>query len=129
MMNGGLAVLVTDDYDDPSWYPIQAFTVADGTLPDGWVFRVFPGVEPGGKPGEYQVQAIWGYTEMVYSDEHNDLLMDRQAEARAIFYAARERQEGISGQSPADSLAARGRLNSYGPGRGIQRSVLSQLVR
>ena len=93
MINCGLAVLVTDDDDDPFWYPLQAFTIEDGAVPKSWAFRFFPDVEPGGMPGEYQAQAIWGYSEMVYSDEHNDMLMDRAPEAREAFYAARDRQD------------------------------------
>jgi len=98
MINCGLAVLVTDDDDDPFWYPIQAFTIEDATVPEGWIFRNFPEVEPGGMPGEYRAQAIWGYPEMVRSNEHNEMLMNRQPEARAAFYAVRDYQDRASSQ-------------------------------
>jgi hypothetical protein len=93
MINGGLAVLVADDDNDPFWYPIQAFIVADDSVPESWVFRFFPEVEPGGMPGEHRAQAIWGYPEMVHSNEHNEMLMNRQPQARAAFYAARAHQK------------------------------------
>lgn len=92
MEKGGLAALTTDDYGKPFWYPLQAFTVEDSTLPDGWRFRFFSEAKPDGMPGDFQPQAIWGYPELVRDLAHNDALMDRDPDAMAIFAAEEERR-------------------------------------
>ena len=92
MEKSGLGVLTTDDYGDPFWYPLEAFTVEVTSLPGEWLFRFFPDAKPDGMPGDFQPQAIWGYPEIVRNLEHNDALMNRDPDAMAIFTAEVERR-------------------------------------
>lgn len=94
MINGGLMVLVEDDYNKPAWIPLQAFEVEDPALPPGWLFNYVPGVTLGGMPGEWVVEAIWGYPELVRSEEHYSELIELEPSALAIFKAQHVGPEG-----------------------------------
>jgi hypothetical protein len=97
MYNGALVALTTDDYGDPTWTPLQAFTVEDPSLPGGWLFQYFP-PERDGLPDKPQVQAIWGYRELADDLAHNNALMDRDPAAMAIFASEVKRTKG--GENP-----------------------------
>lgn len=96
--SSALIALTTDDYGAAAWIPLQAFTVEDPSLPSGWLFRHFPRFPRGGSPGNVNIQAIWGYPELVRDLTHNEALMDRDPTAMAIFSAEVERRN--SGEMP-----------------------------
>lgn len=79
---GVLEYLIVDSKSVPSWYPAVLFQIVDGTLPSCWHF--------GTSQDQDEVNAVWGYQELVESAEHFDELSEGKESARVVF---RKRQE------------------------------------
>ena len=73
-----VSVLVVDEHEFPSWYPVEAFKVVDDTVPNNWFFRYFPN-------SEFSVQAVWGPERLVKEEGFHDALNDRDQSALQIF--------------------------------------------
>lgn len=73
---GVLNYLLFDMYGKPSWYPAELFEVVDSLLPVEWYFRFDPGEE---------IEAWWGYKEMVLDKKHYEDLVEREDQAIRIF--------------------------------------------
>lgn len=82
---GSIMILVRDDTDLPNWYPVQLFTIDNPDLPSGWRFASY------GESGH--LRAIWGYAELVDDESHYDALLERHADALAVFRLQCERAE------------------------------------
>ncbi len=63
----------------PNWYPVQLFEIRDSKLPVSWSFAFFSNAEQEG------VSAVWGYPELVDSQEHFDGLLEREEAALRLF--------------------------------------------
>lgn len=61
----------------PLWYPADLFSVIDHALPRQWYFR------PVGQ--EQGIDALWGYRELVLSDDHYRDLIELESHAIDIF--------------------------------------------
>src|SRR5262245_14281111 len=79
LFNGGLIVLIIDDYRRPNWYPAGLFDVEDGAIPSNWLFAFREGDERG-------TQAIWGHPRLVGDPDLDDSLANQEPEARVIFW-------------------------------------------
>ncbi len=78
LFNAGLVVLVTDDYRQPNWYPMELFEVEDGNLPDNWCFAL----RNGGRAG---TQAVWGHPRIVNDPALDEALAGQDDDARVVF--------------------------------------------
>ncbi len=81
--NGLIMYLVFDRTELPNWYPVELFSVSDHTLPPDWSADVYG-------PRE-QLQAIWGYREIVLDENHYDALIERDPAAIEIARGYRGR--------------------------------------
>jgi hypothetical protein len=81
---GSLMVLVSDDTGLPNWYPIQLFRVADSGLSGSWRFASYC--------ESAHLQALWGYEELIEDESHYDSLLERDAEALAVFLSRCEQR-------------------------------------
>jgi len=65
----------------PTWYPASFFTVIDGSMSSLWMFSY--SVEKEKQP--WSATAIWGYPELVLSEEHFSGLQERKDDAMMLF--------------------------------------------
>ena len=79
--NGGLTALVVNDTELPTWYPVEAFVVVDGTLPPSWRFCLRDEDGPTG------LQALWGYPELIDDPDHIKAI-EYDTSALSIFFEA-----------------------------------------
>jgi hypothetical protein len=80
LINHGLGFLVRADTGLPTWLPAALFSLEDQPLPPGWKFATLDVDDRRNQP-----EAIWGYAELVDSEEHFDGLMNRDPAALDIF--------------------------------------------
>ncbi|PLR80094.1 phosphoribosylaminoimidazole synthetase [Bacillus canaveralius] len=73
----GLRYLLFDDCETPYWYPADLFVVIDNKVPEQWYYKFFG--------YEETVSAIWGYYELVHSEEHFDGLSEQETKAIDLF--------------------------------------------
>ncbi len=85
LWNSNLKLLLLDDTNLPSWYPVHLFSVTDPTVPADWLCAVNMRNEGG-------MQAIWGYERIVSDDAHNDALMERERDALQVFQLETQRR-------------------------------------
>jgi len=76
LWEGILKFLTIGEENLPSWYPAELFDVVDKMIPLEWYCDV--------KSGE-NLEAIWGYREIVIDEEHYDELLEREDKAVRIF--------------------------------------------
>jgi hypothetical protein len=83
---GSLAYLLAGEGPGrrPEWYPAELFQVTNGELPSIWQYA-FYGFES-------QLNAIWGYDELVNVPEYFDDLSNLEESAELIFW---KRQQEI----------------------------------
>lgn len=82
----GLLYLISDDNNMPNWYPNELFAPSCARIPDYWHFAIFRG-------DDQQLQAIWGYEQLVCQEQHNDELMGREPRALRVFHDEAKRPE------------------------------------
>jgi hypothetical protein len=70
--------LIFDEYNMPDWYPAEQFELEDSSLPSDW-FHSFYGYQ------EYGISVIWGYRELVFSEEHYNGLFEQDEHEVEIF--------------------------------------------
>ena len=72
-----LSYLIIGTYENlPSWYPAELFEVVDPLLPMEWFCQY---------DSNSVLSALWGYYELVLSENHYDDLIEREDEAIRIF--------------------------------------------
>lgn len=86
----GLNYLIYDDYDMASWYSAELFDVVDHKMPNTWIHRYF------GISKEISLSAIWGYHELVFSEEHYNGLLEQEREDIYLFYKRKKEIDSIS---------------------------------
>ena len=80
-----LHVLVQDDNGLPAWCPAALFEMTPQKIPDGWLLGTCDGIKaPGAELWTRWVMKT-GYPELVESERHSDLLLERDPDALAIF--------------------------------------------
>ncbi|MGW0252638.1 hypothetical protein ACWDYH_39045 [Nocardia goodfellowii] len=85
-LGGRIEALIVDDTSRPNWYPLDLFSIQDGSVPTSWelgLLRISSGVH----------QLIVGYREMARNPNHYLALIEREADAVKIFF----KQTGIEG--------------------------------
>ena len=88
LSRGVLEYLIDPQADaKPNWYPAVLFEVKDAGIPQSWRFSF------NARNEEYGVPAIWGYEELVSSENHFDGLGERDVEALRIFFRRRVEME------------------------------------
>jgi len=81
LREGVLGYLI-DDGGVISTYPYQLFEVTDNKLPADWYFRAFTREDD---RFPYQ-EAVWGYYELCFEDNHYEQLVEREEQAMRIYY-------------------------------------------
>lgn len=77
--------LISDDIDNPNWYPAELFSVIDSKISDGWSFTTYD-------DGEYDVEATLGYPQLL-DKSHYVKLIERESEALKIFFQEKSRMD------------------------------------
>lgn len=88
-----LALVVPDRSERPWWLPVGVFEIPSGPLPHGWEFALWDGFGASGSPVGDTWTAVWGYPELVRSQEHRDGLVEREVDDLRIFYARTAKPE------------------------------------
>lgn len=81
MRNGYLTYLI-DDSGIISACPCQLFEVLDNIIPTNWYFKSFTK----DFPNYINQEAIWGYYELVFDDNHHEKLIEMNEEAHRIYF-------------------------------------------
>ena len=87
---GLLNYLVIGEGMYPSWYPAELFTVLRSEIPPGWHFTYRS------KKDGYEVAAVWGYEELVNSEDHFDDLSNLEQKALDVFAERRKQVDKSS---------------------------------
>lgn len=71
-----------DENGKPGFYPKELFDVTDNQLSQDWYFR------PYSKNDEMYpyVQAIWGYHELVFEENHYEKIVEREEAALRLYF-------------------------------------------
>ncbi|PTT02548.1 hypothetical protein DBR11_04475 [Pedobacter sp. HMWF019] len=79
LMIDGLLYYLVDDGGIISECPSLLFCIIDNKLPDDWFFS---NIE-----NEYtEIEAVWGYYELVFDPQHYSKLINMDEEAHRIYY-------------------------------------------
>lgn len=79
----------------PSWYPASFFDVVDASIPMKWQFKYSSENEEGSQ----SPTSLWGYHELIQSENHFINLIERDEDALAIFWnrkAEIDQQTGVN---------------------------------
>jgi hypothetical protein len=90
LWNGLLVYLVVGEGLHPHWYPAELFTVSENKLPDDWFFAYF--AEKDGA----EINAIWGYNELVNNEVHFDGVSNLDQDAIEVFVTRKKEIDEIS---------------------------------
>jgi hypothetical protein len=85
-----LVYLILGEGTYPHWYPSELFRVTRNELPPDWYF-VRRSQEEG-----YDVIAIWGYQELVNSEDHFDDLSNLEQRAIDVFVERKKQVDEVS---------------------------------
>jgi hypothetical protein len=84
---GILGFLAVGEGGYPHWYPAEIFTVSRNEVPSEWYFAFY--LEREGA----ELNAVWGYDELVNSETYFDELSNLGANAISIFQARRRQMD------------------------------------
>ena len=83
-----LHYLTMDKYETfPTWHPAELFIVSYNMLPFEWYFKYFNVKE------NEDLNAIWGYRELVLEEYHYDELLERDDKAIRVFLKRKKEME------------------------------------
>lgn len=82
ILGEGILTYLIDDSGYVSAYPYALFEVIDNKLPASWFFKSLKNTD---KNYPYQ-EAIWGYYELVFDDDHYEKLVDIDEDAQRIYF-------------------------------------------
>jgi hypothetical protein len=85
LSKGLLSYLIVGEGLAPHWYPAELFIVTRSELPASWHFAALS------EKDGYVVNAIWGYEELVATENHFDDLSNLEPDAMKVF-VERKRQ-------------------------------------
>ena len=84
----GLYYLI-DENGKPDLYPSELFEITIHELPSTWCFKAYSRNED-----IYPyIQAVWGYRELVYNEDHYEQLVDRNSEAIRLYFMRKQESE------------------------------------
>lgn len=85
LWRGALYYLTMDKYMTlPTWHPADLFIVTDNLTPVEWYFKYF------GFNETFNLNALWGYKELVLDETHYTGLIERENEAIKVFLKRKE---------------------------------------
>ena len=87
---GSLAYLIDDDGFIIA-RPSPLYEVVNNTLTSAWYFRALKNTDKGYPYRE----AIWGYYELCFDDNHYEQLVEMEEEARMIYFRRKEELEKL----------------------------------
>ena len=82
ILGEGVLDYLIDDGGYVSAYPYPLFEVLDNQLPQSWYFRSLKDTD---KNYPYQ-EAIWGYYELAFDDDHYEKLVEMDEESIRIYF-------------------------------------------
>ncbi len=82
ILGEGILDYLIDDGGYVSAYPYPLFEVVDNKLPSSWFFKSLKNTD---ENYPYQ-EAIWGYYELVFDDNHYEKLVDVDEEAIRTYF-------------------------------------------
>lgn len=74
---------LVDEKGKPSFYPYQLFQVIDASISANWHFKLYSeddGIFP------FDKEAMWGYAELCFDENHYEQLVDRVPEALELYF-------------------------------------------
>ena len=82
IMKSGYLTYLIDDFGTISACPSYLFRVIDNTIPTNWYFKNYTKED-----FDYiNKEAIWGYYELVFDDNHYEKLIEYNEEAHRIYF-------------------------------------------
>jgi hypothetical protein len=82
-----IQVLLVDENQMPSWFPVELFSITNPTLPAEWFFSAYT-------KEDAALQAIFGYEHIVKDAFHYKSLLERDETALRIFQKEKFRRMG-----------------------------------
>jgi hypothetical protein len=79
-------LFLVDEFSNPFWYPSILFTIQDNKISSSWYFKYFH------QKDNNLAEAIWGYYELCLDENHNDRLMDREADDLQIYFRHKRKE-------------------------------------
>ena len=84
LWKGALAYLTMDKhYTLPFWHPVELFEMVDNMLSVDWYHKFYGYNDE--YSGDYFINALWGYSEIIFDERHYDDLIERDGVAVNIF--------------------------------------------
>lgn len=77
-----ILLLLFDESELPSWFPVALFQAKDARLPADWTFGAF-------QAHEDEVEAIWGYSRLVDGSAHWAALLERDPDVLKTLFQER----------------------------------------
>ncbi|MFW6249240.1 MAG: hypothetical protein ACOC4J_05660 [Bacteroidota bacterium] len=74
---------LVDEKGKPSFYPFQLFQVTETLTSSNWHFKLYnedDGIFP------FDKEAMWGYSELCFDNNHYEQLVDREQKALELFF-------------------------------------------
>lgn len=90
LWKGFLLYLILGEGMFPHWYPSELFSVTRNEMPPDWYF-VCRREEEG-----FEVNAVWGYEELVNAEDHFDELSNLEKRAIELFVERKKQIDEIS---------------------------------
>ena len=87
LFRDSLSYLLVGEGRRPAWYPAELFQVTNGEMPSMWQYA-FLGFES-------QLNAIWGYDELVNVPEYFDDLSNLEEPAELIFWKRKQQIDNL----------------------------------
>ena len=82
MINGGQLSYFIDENGKPGFYPCELFEVVDSKIYSDWHFKSYSKTDE-----MYQyIQAIWGYYELCFDENHYEQIIERKKEALELYF-------------------------------------------
>lgn len=90
LWKGLLGYLAIGEGMYPHWYPSELFTIIRNELPPNWHFLCFP------KRDGVDLNAIWGYEELVNVPDYFDALSNLEKPAIDVFVERKKQIDEVS---------------------------------
>lgn len=72
-----------DEGGVPNFYPYQLFEVTDTLISNNWHFKLY---NLNSEVYLFQKQAMWGYFELCFDENHYEQLVNRESEALRLYF-------------------------------------------
>lgn len=100
IMSDGFLSYLIDDHPVIGAYPYQLFGIVDGTVPDNWYFKSYTH----DSQDYVNKEAVWGYYELVFEDDHYYKLIEMEEESHRIYFKRKIELEDRLTRLPSQSI-------------------------